>query len=202
MPDRRKDQGPRPLAVILPRAAWVPEQGGDELAAAIREDLVELLGALRLRVEHPAAAQPVSVSQTLTQSDRPVVLAFTDVPALPALSVEGALEDLDENALVVGPCADGSIYLLAVAPGIEPEPLKALAEAVCAAPGEMLEAITDIADEFELPTAMLPPWFRMGGNKDLSFAESVARLSLMSEEGEDDFLADRLRLWFERHAQE
>jgi hypothetical protein len=181
---------------------WMPEQGGDELATAVREDLVELLGALRLRVEHPAAAQPVAVSQTLSQSDRPVVLAFTDVPALPTLSVEGALEDLDENALVVGPCADGSVYLLAVAPGIEPEPLGALAEAVCGLPGEMLASITDIADEFELPAAMLPPWFRMGGNKDLSFAESVARLSLMSEEGEDDFLADRLRLWFERYAQE
>jgi hypothetical protein len=202
MPDRRKDQGPRPLAVIIPRMPWMPEQGGDELATAVREDLVELLGALRLRVEHPAAAQPVAVSQTLSQSDRPVVLAFTDVPALPTLSVEGALEDLDENALVVGPCADGSVYLLAVAPGIEPEPLGALAEAVCGLPGEMLASITDIADEFELPAAMLPPWFRMGGNKDLSFAESVARLSLMSEEGEDDFLADRLRLWFERYAQE
>jgi len=46
--------------------------------------------------------------------------------------------------------------------------------------------------------AALPPWFRAANSKDLSFAESLMRLSLMSEEGEQDFMADRLKLWFEK----
>jgi hypothetical protein len=61
MPERRKDQAPRPLAVIMPRMPWKPEQGGDELATAVLEDQVERQGALRRRVEHPEEAHEVAV---------------------------------------------------------------------------------------------------------------------------------------------
>lgn len=197
MAKQPKESGPRPAAMIIARQPWLPSQGGDELAAALRDDLAELLGALRLRIE-PAADD---IARVYAREPRPLLLAFADTPALPALSVEAALDELQECHAVVGPCADGSIYMLGLAPGLDESIVKELAQAAQGPADEALAAITDILDDDEHEVALLPPWFRLGCEKDLSFAESVARLSLMSEEGDEDFLADRLRLWLERHAQ-
>lgn len=193
-----KDRGPRPAALIVARPPWQPERGGAELAAALDEDLAELLGSMRMRVEHAATAS--AAAAMIKAEPRPLVLSFADVPALPPLCVEGALQELNSHAAAVGPCADGGLYLLALSPDLPEDALAALLAAADAPAPEALPAIIDVLDEAELPTAMLPPWFRIAEKHDLSFAESLARLSLLSEEGEDDFLADRLRLWFERHA--
>lgn len=197
MAKQPRDSGPRPAAIIIPRAPWVPSRGGEELAAALRDDLAELLGALRLRLD-PAAGD---IARVYAREPRPLLITFADTPALPALSVEAALDELENCQAVVGPCADGSVYLLGLAPGLDTAIVTELAKAAIGQPGELLSTITDILDDDEHEVALLPPWFRMGCEKDLSFAESVARLSLMSEEGDEDFLADRLRLWLERHAQ-
>ncbi|MBX3460650.1 MAG: DUF2064 domain-containing protein [Planctomycetes bacterium] len=193
----QRDAGPRPAALIVNREPWTPGQGGAELAAALRDDLSELLGALRLRIE-PAAED---IARVYAREPRPLLIAFSDTPALPALSVEAALDELSECHAVVGPCADGSVYLLGLAPGLDAALVAGLAQAALGPADDALAAVTDLLDDDEHEVALLPPWFRMGSEKDLSFAESVARLSLMSEEGDEDFLADRLRLWLERHAQ-
>ena len=193
----KQKQQSRPLAVLVPRK---PGVGDDALAQSVSADAAELLGALQMRVQPASTPTSEGLLALLRGEPRPVVVAFADVPALPPLSVEGALQDLEDHALAVGPCADGSIYLLAVAEGLDADLLEQLAAAATGDPEAALAVITDLADEYELPVSMLPPWFRLGSAKDLSFAENVARLSLMSEEGEEDFLADRLRLWFESNA--
>ncbi|MCC7509057.1 MAG: DUF2064 domain-containing protein [Planctomycetes bacterium] len=195
-----RDSGPRPAALIVAREPWLPPEGGQELATALREDVGELLGSLRLRIEPAPNATAADIVRIFQREKRPLLLAFSDVPALPALSVEGALEELVENAVVVGPCADGAVYLLGMAPGLDDDIVGQLAEAACGPAHDALGAVTDAVDVEDLPVVLLPPWTRIGSDKDLSFAENLARLSLMSEDGEEDFLADRLRLWFERHA--
>lgn len=200
MAKNSRESGPRPAALIVTREPWLPSAGGAELAAALREDLGELLGSLRLRIEPAPDATAADIVRIFHREKRPLLLAFSDVPALPALSVEGALEELVENAVVVGPCADGAVYMLGLAPGLDDDIVQQLAEAACGPAQDALGAVTDTVDVEDLPVVLLPPWMRIGSDKDLSFAENVARLSLMSEDGEEDFLADRLRLWFERHA--
>jgi glycosyltransferase A (GT-A) superfamily protein (DUF2064 family) len=172
---------PRPAALVIEREAAGTVDA--ELRKAVREDLLELLSALKLRVEPEFAAQ----------TGAPRLLVFADVPAMPALAVEGALESLRSVDVVIGPCADGSLYLLGLAPGLEQE----LAAELSQAARQGLEAVTSLLEDAELDTVVLPPWFRLAGAADLKFAEWLARLSLLSEEGEEDFIADRLRVWLE-----
>lgn len=193
-----KDRLPRPAAAIVARQPWQPENSGPELASALHEDAAEVLGALRMRVQRVPSAQ--SLAAEFYAEKRPLVIAFADVPALPVLCVQGALQELESHAAAVGPCPDGSIYLLALSPDLPEDVLPALLATVDGPAHAALAEVIDILDEAELPATMLPPWFRVAERRDLSFAESLARLSLLSEEGEEDFLADRLRLWFERHA--
>jgi glycosyltransferase A (GT-A) superfamily protein (DUF2064 family) len=175
----------------------MPEQGGAELAAALHDDLAELLGSLRLRVE--TVPDSSAVLSLYMRERRPLILTFADVPALPPLGVEGALEELEYSPTVVGPCADGSVYLFGLADGLPADQAKPLLEAACGAADQATRSILQALEASGLAAVTLPPWFRIGDSKDLSFAQSLSRLSLLSEEGEDDFLADRLRYWFERH---
>jgi len=184
----KSDQSPRPLALIVSRPV-----SDAALDAALRADLAELLQFLRMRVESPAAPAPAAASHR-----GPVLLAFSDVAGLPADCVEGALELLEELDVVVGPCADNSVYLLGLAQGLE-QPLIERLIAAALRPGG-LSACVGLLEESGLEAAALPPWFRLGSEKELSFAQSLMRLSLLSEEGESDFIADRLRIWFEKRA--
>jgi glycosyltransferase A (GT-A) superfamily protein (DUF2064 family) len=198
MAKRDKPGGPRPEALILERSPWQPALAGDALARALREDLTELISSMRLRVGRAEDADQVATIHA--REDRPLLLAFPDVPALPPLSVEGALSELRQHAAVLGPTVDGGVYLLGFAPGLDSGVVAALARA--ALEERSLEQMCDLLDDSELPVATLPPWFRIQGANELSFAEHLARLSLLSEDGEEDFLADRLRLWFEQNADE
>lgn len=194
MPESRKPGGPRALAVILERPPFSPATGAAELAHALREDARELLSALRLRVVPPAGPE----SLLKAANDQAVIVLFSDTPAVPPMALEAAMDGLADGEVAVGPCADGSLYLLVLGAGLDPA---LAAEALALAPlPDALARLTDLCDETETAVTVLPPWFRLAVAADLSFAESLARLSLMSEEGEEDFVADRLRVWFEDHA--
>jgi hypothetical protein len=189
-----KPDTPRPQAVLLIRPPWAPE-GDGAIAQALREDLLEVVQLLRLKLHEPR--DPASALKSIADNKGPTVVTFTDVPALPPDCVDGALEDLQEFDVAVGPCPDGSVYLLAFRPGLE-TPLLESALAHAQQP-DGLGPLTDLLEESGLEVAVLPPWFRVGNSNQLSFAESLARLSLCSEDGDAQFMADRLRLWFEKH---
>ena len=187
-----KRDTPRPQCVTLNRAPWMPE-GDDSLAQRLTEDLLEILQLLRLRVHDPC--EPQVAKKLVAEADAPSVITFTDIPGLPPDCVDGALEDLEDFAVAIGPTPDNSLYLVAFNPGL-PDALVGdiLTEAV---KPDCLPAITSLLEAAELEVAVLPPWFRVGNSNQLSFAESLARLSLLSEDGDEQFNADRLRIWFE-----
>ncbi|MCB9933275.1 MAG: DUF2064 domain-containing protein [Planctomycetes bacterium] len=185
----KPDQSPRPLALIATRP--VADAG---LAAALREDLQELLQFLHMRVE--TGVDPAVLARSAAGHRGPVLVAFSDVAALPADCVDGALELLEDLDVVVGPCPDGSVYLLGLAEGLE-QPVSAGLIGAALEPGGLASCV-ELLERSGLESAALPPWFRLGNDKELSFAESLMRLSLLSEEGENDFIADRLRIWFEK----
>jgi len=176
-------QSARPSAIVVERTPFAPPQGAPELARALNDDIVETLGAMPVRVR----TEPIA--EVYANADAPLIVTFSDVPALPWLSVEGALEELDEIDVVIGPVADGSLYLVGLQPGLPGAVLQALGS---------LEALTDVLAEHEIACTVLPPWFRVATAADLTFAENLARLSLLGDHGADDFLADRLRIWFEK----
>lgn len=181
----------RPLALVALRPV-----ADAKLATALREDLTEVLQLLRLRLDR--SDNPAAIAKAVAAHDAPSLIAFSDVPGLPPDCAEGALELAEEADVVVGPCADGSVYLLAFGEGLEAAVIQPLIEAALASDG--LAQCTALLNESEVSVATLPPWFRAANDKDLSFAESLMRLSLMGEESEMDFMADRLRLWFEKRS--
>jgi len=184
----------RARALITLQRHFAPPSGADELAVALLEDLREMLAALRLRVLPDAAPNASTIAAAAGAG--PLLALFADVPALPPLAVEAAIDALESADVALGPCADGSLYLLGLRAGLD-SGLAGEIAAAALAPGA-LHALADLCDDAELAVALLPPWFRLASENELSFAESLARLSLMSEEGEEDFVGDRLRLWFEQ----
>ncbi|MCA8915663.1 MAG: DUF2064 domain-containing protein [Planctomycetes bacterium] len=184
----KPESSPRPLALIATRPI-----ADAKLAAALRDDLTELLQFIRLRVV--ANDSPDELAKTAAAHDGPCLITFSDVAGIPADCVEGALEMLEGPDVVIGPCADGSIYLIA-AEGLDEAGFKALIDAALAPDG--LVRCIPLLEQAGLEAAALPPWFRVANEKDVSFANSLARLSLMSDEGENDFIADRLRVWLEK----
>jgi glycosyltransferase A (GT-A) superfamily protein (DUF2064 family) len=185
----KPDNAPRPLALVAARPVT-----DAALDTALREDLLEVLQLLRLRAH--SADTPAAIAKVVSTHVAPSLVAFSDVPGLPPDCAEGALELTDDADVVVGPCADGSIYLLAFAEELDPATIQQLIEAALQPDG--LARCVALLDDSELSVATLPPWFRAANPKDLSFAESLMRLSLMGEESETDFMADRLRLWLEK----
>lgn len=182
----------RPTALVLPAPTFVTVPGQEALQTALRDDLHEVLSMMQLRVRDGA-----ELEKHLGAIEAPLLLTFASVPALPAMAIEGALDALSDVDAIVGPCADGGLYLLGLAEALEPEAAAELARLLAQA--ECLPGVTELLAGLELECALLPPWFRMAGMADLSFARSLASLSLLSEAGEEDFLADRLRLWLEKH---
>jgi hypothetical protein len=187
----KPDNAPRPLALVAARPV-----ADASLGTALREDLVEVLQLLRLRAHN--ADTPAAIAKVVSTHIAPSLVAFSDVPGLPPDCAEGALELIDEADVVVGPCADGSVYLLGFVEGLDPVAIQSLIEAALQNDG--LARCTELLEKSDLNVATLPPWFRAASDKDLSFAESLMRLSLMGEETELDFVADRLRLWFEKRS--
>lgn len=174
------------------RPPWAPE-GDGAIAQALREDLLEVMQLVQLKVHEPR--DPAHALKAFTDNAGPSLITFTDVPAMPPDVVDGSLEDLEEFDVAVGPTPDNSVYLLALNPNMEPALVQSLIAAALKPAG--LAEITELLEESELEVALLPPWFRVGNSNQLSFAQSLARLSLLSEDGEEGFVADRLRIWFE-----
>lgn len=187
----------RPLALIVERASFAPPAGAEALALALRDDARELIAAMRLRTGEDSAPH---AGKMAAQSGGGLVIIFSDVPAVPPMAVEAAVYALGDCDAAIGPCADGALYMLALRADMDPALVEEIIE-IAVLP-DALGPLTDLLDDAELQTSVLPPWFRLASAKDLSFAECLARLSLMTEEGEDDFVADRLRVWFEEFAQE
>lgn len=187
----KPDSNPRPLALIATRPV-----SDAQLATALRDDLTELLQFIRLRVVSHESVDELAKAAAV--HDGPCLLTFSDVPGLPADCVEGAIEMLEDVDVVLGPCADGSVYLIA-AEGLDEAGINALIDAALSPDG--LARCIPLLEQAGLETATMPPWFRISGEKDVSFADSLARLSLMSEQGENDFIADRLRVWLEKRDQ-
>lgn len=190
------DKRTRPAAGLILRTPLAPARGGAALATALLEDARELLSALRLRNLPDLQPEPAAVAAAL--ADGPALLAFADVPAIPPMAIEAATEAIAGADIALGPCTDGGLYLIAARAGLDAGLCAELAE--CALAPDALTALADLADDAQLAVALLPPWFGLRQESALSFAESLARLSLLSEEGEEDFVADRLRVWFEEHA--
>lgn len=190
-----KPEQPRPMALVLERAPWTPDH---KLAAALREDLTELLQFVRLRVMPSPNAE--SAARSAVANDAPALVCFTDVPGLPPDCIDGAIEMLEDLDVVIGPGADGSVYLLGIAVEMDLEVVTSLIKSAATTNG--LAACIALCEQGKLVAGALPPWFRVGNEKDLSFAENLARLSLLGEDGDMDFFADRLRLWFENRSEE
>ena len=190
MPD--KHDSTRPQALVVIRPPWAPE-GDGAIAQALREDLLEVMQLLQLKVHEPR--DPAAGLKSITECKGPSIITFTDIPALPPDVVDGALQDLEEFDIALGPTPDDNVYLLALNPGVEASLVEALMQE--ALNPDCLPAITSLLEEAGLEVAVLPPWFRVGNSIQLSFAQSLARLSLLSDDGDEAFVADRLRIWFE-----
>lgn len=199
-PREKKDRrGPRAKALLVQRAPWQPASAGAEFATALAEDLRELISALGLSLlGSPGGVSGPQIRAVVESTRDPLLVFFSDVPALPPLSVEGALDSLKDYGAVLGPCADGSLYLLGLGPELDEKLKVALLEAALVSPGEALSVATDLLCDDEAGCGVLPPWFRIARDTDLRFAENLVRLSLLSDEGDDDVVCDRLRLWFEQ----
>lgn len=197
--NKGKPRGARARAIIVQRSAWLPPKAGAEFKAALFEDLRELVAAMGLSLAGSREGASGAEIRALLESSRdPLLVMFSDVPGLPPLSVEGALDSLREYPCALGPCADGGVYLLGFGPDM-PEKLKvALIEAATVSPADAMAIATDLLTDEETNCSVLPPWFRVAQERDLHFAQNLARLSILSDEGEDDFVCDRLRVWFEQ----
>ncbi|MHC4839655.1 MAG: glycosyltransferase family protein [Planctomycetota bacterium] len=196
-----KSKTARTTAIVLPGKPFRPEKQANQLCQAINDDLFELLGAVKLRMPTDAAPENAAVlADAILTSDGNVLITWADTAAMPIHAVSGALDALKTTNAVVGPCVSGELYLLGLTGPIEPDIASEVSEILF--DDQPLEAVTDLLDHLDVETAVLPPWFRVKNEEQLSFAESLARLSLLSEDGEDDFIADRLRLWFEENATE
>ncbi|MDC1142472.1 hypothetical protein OAU50_05230 [Planctomycetota bacterium] len=191
----------RTTAIMLAGDPYQTPTQSTAFVTALHDDLHELLGAAKLRL--PTASTPENakaISEAISSAEGNILLTWCDTAALPIHAVAGALDALKSMTAVVGACASGDLYLLGLEGPIEPELADEFAK-VLTEPNP-LEGITDLLDELETETAVLPPWFRVKNAEQLAFAENLARLSLLSEDGEDDFIADRLRVWFEENADE
>lgn len=172
----------RLTALVLPGEA--PSLEG--LATALREDLLEALQFMRLKV------------QTGGELTGTALVTFDDVPGLPMEALEGAADALEECPVVVGPCADDSVYLLGVNEDVSSVYRGRLIEAA----QKSLDELAGALEEAGLEAVTMPPWFRVRSAKDLTFAGALARLSSLSEDGDMGFLADRLKLWLSRRTEE
>ena len=188
-----KPETSRPQALLLTRKPGVDD---DKLAAALHEDMAELLQFVRLRVQQ--CADPAAAAKAAASHDAPSLICFSDVAGLPPDCIEGALELLEEIDVAIGPATDGGVYLLGIREELDPQAAESLLNAAAGADG--LAACTGLCERLGLQARALPPWFRIGNAKDLSFAENLTRLSLLSEDGDMDFFADRLRMWFENRS--
>jgi hypothetical protein len=197
--NKGKPRGARARAIIVQRSSWLPQARGPEFKAALFEDLRELVSAMGLALAGPKDGAGGTDVRALLETSRDVTLVlFSDVPGLPPLSVEGALDSLREYPCALGPCADGGIYLLAFSPEMDEKLKVALVEAASVSPRDAMNIATDLLTDDETSCGVLPPWFRIASEHDFQFADNLARLSILSEEGEDDFVCDRLRVWFEQ----
>jgi len=198
-----KPRGARARAIIVQRGGWLPQTRGPEFKTALFEDLRELVSAMGMALAGPKEGASGTDIRALLETSRDTTLVlFSDIPGLPPLSVEGALDSLHEYPCALGPCADGGIYLLAFSPEMNEKLKVALVEAASVSPGDAMNIATDLLTDEEVNCAVLPPWFRVATERDFQYADNLARLSLLSEEGEDDFVCDRLRLWFEQQEQD
>ncbi|CAG1773175.1 hypothetical protein BAC2_03679 [uncultured bacterium] len=199
MADKSKPRGARARAIIVQRAGWQPTVRGAEFKSALFDDLRELVSAMGLALAGPREGASGTEIRALLETSRDTTLVlFSDIPGLPPLSVEGALDSLREYPCALGPCADGGIYLLAFSPEMNEKVKVALVEAASVSPSDAMNIVTDLLTDEEINCGVLPPWFRVANERDFQFADNLARLSLLSEEGEDDFVCDRLRVWFEQ----
>lgn len=202
MPEQRekKDRrGPRARALLVQRAPWQPAQAGAEFTSALVGDLKELVAAMGLSLlGSPDGASGPQIRAMVESTRENLLVFFSDIAALPPLSVEGALDSLKDYGVVLGPCPDGSLYMLGLGPDLDEKLKVALLEAATVTPGEALSVATDLLCDDEVNCGVLPPWFRVAREQDLRFAENLIRLSLLSDEGDDDVVCDRLRLWFEQ----
>ena len=194
-----RSRGARARAIIVQRQGWLPASRGTEFKGALFEDLRELVSAMGLALAGPKEGASGTDVRALLEASRDTTLVlFSDVPGLPPLSVEGALDSLREYPCALGPCADGGIYMLAFSPDMNEKLKVALVEAASVSPADAMNIATDLLTDEETNCGVLPPWFRVAAERDFQFADNLARLSILSEEGEDDFVCDRLRLWFEQ----
>lgn len=200
MAESKGRRGARARALIVERNSWLPSRAGDELRQSLLEDLRELVSALGLAADGPkTGARGPEIRALLEAAGGTHLVLFSDVAALPPLSVEGALDSLRQYPCVLGPCADGGLYLLGFGPEMPERARVALVEAATVSPNEAMNIAADVLCDDEINCGLLPPWFRIADERGLRFAQSLARLSILSDEGEEDFVCDRLRLWFEHN---
>ncbi|MCC6573935.1 MAG: DUF2064 domain-containing protein [Planctomycetes bacterium] len=180
---------------MVRRRCFTPASGAEQLEQALIEDCREVLHAAGLPLGSQQPLQAADLRGSV-QPNEAAVVVFTDVPGLPLPAMESLPQILREADVVLGPCADGGIYLLAWSASVD----RALTEGMCnaLASTEPLAALTDLLTDAEAEVELLPSWFRLSNERDFNVIDCVARLSVLSEDGEDDFSAERLRQWFEK----
>ncbi|MEE9311141.1 MAG: hypothetical protein V3V10_01890 [Planctomycetota bacterium] len=196
-----KDKPARTAAIILSGQPYKSPKQAIELASAMFGDLHELLGAVKLRMpEGDALTSQSQLASAIQAAEGNIIITWADAAATPLYAVSGALDALKSATAVVGPCANGEIYLFGFEGPVDAELAEEISEILFQE--KPLDELTNLLDDLEAESVVLPPWFRVKSAEMLSFAENLARLSLLSEDGEDDFIADRLRVWFEENAEE
>ncbi len=174
---------PRISAVVRDGVVFAPSMD-EHLTRALRDDLTEVLSALKLKV--------------LPESDDlapPLVFGWADVPALPPHSLDACMESLADADVVIGPCPDNSLYLLGVGESVSHDDLATLMRIT--QQRQCLSALVDWLEETDLSVLVLPPWFRLADQNAWDHCLALSRLAAMDELGEDMFFADRLNLWME-----
>lgn len=176
----------------------MPAHGAGDLARALVEDSRELFAAAGL----PLAAEvlePIALSSTLKAGEA-AVITFTDVPALPLPVLESLPDVLREADVALGPCGGGSIYLLALAAGVDGALVAELCRVLSSGAENMLSTLTEVLTDAQAEVELLPVWLRLSTARDFDVVDNMARLSVLREDGEEDFAAERLRQWLETHA--
>ena len=96
-----------------------------------------------------------------------VVLIGSDSPTLPTEYIHRAFQALRDNAVVLGPAADGGYYLV----GLK-HPHRRLFEAIPWSTNAVMAATLERAREIGLPVSLLPTWYDIDDASSLALLEA------------------------------
>ncbi|MCF6228563.1 MAG: hypothetical protein L3J82_07895, partial [Planctomycetes bacterium] len=140
----------RTAAIILSGQPYQSTKQAEQLAKAMFGDLHELLGAMKLSVpEGGSLASQSQLAKAIQAAEGNIIITWADAAATPLHAVSGALDALKSATAVVGPCANGEIYLFGFEGPVDAELAEEISEILFQE--KPLDELTNLLDDLVSP---------------------------------------------------